>query len=247
MRDRLAPQNISFPPAEAMTPEETAEVGDFAGREGRHGHRGGGFLAVHRPAPGRGMNEGATYSETSSAAREEGLDADVAAELQGKADTLFKGETLRSMLLNAYGWWTVSTIAVFAGYAMVIAGCSWACSRSSASGTRGALHRSTRPLGEETAARSRKGLAAGRRLTPSAWRVAAGPGAAAARPDNRHPSCGPEEHPRCPEGALHSAWLDDSECLGNSLKRRSSSPIDVTRSTSSPAGSAVLRTFDEPG
>ena len=68
------------------------------------------------------MNDGATYSETSAAAREEGLDPDVAAELQGKADTLFKGETLRSILLNAYGWWTVSTIAVYAGYAMVIAG-----------------------------------------------------------------------------------------------------------------------------
>jgi hypothetical protein len=26
------------------------------------------------------------------------------------------------MLLNAYGWWTVSTIAIYAGYAMVIAG-----------------------------------------------------------------------------------------------------------------------------
>jgi hypothetical protein len=26
------------------------------------------------------------------------------------------------MLLNAYGWWTVSTIAVFVGYAMVIGG-----------------------------------------------------------------------------------------------------------------------------
>ena len=31
------------------------------------------------------------------------------------ADTLFKGETLRSILLNAYGWWTVATIALFAG------------------------------------------------------------------------------------------------------------------------------------
>ncbi len=38
------------------------------------------------------------------------------------ADTLFKCETLRSILLNAYGWWTVSTIAMYAGYAMVIAG-----------------------------------------------------------------------------------------------------------------------------
>ena len=31
VRDRLEPQKITFPPAEAMTPEETAEVGDFAG------------------------------------------------------------------------------------------------------------------------------------------------------------------------------------------------------------------------
>ena len=68
------------------------------------------------------VNEGATYSETSGAAREEGLDPTVAADLQVKADTLFKGETLRSILLNAYGWWTVSTIAVYVGYAMVIAG-----------------------------------------------------------------------------------------------------------------------------
>ena len=46
----------------------------------------------------------------------------MAAELQGKADTLFKGETLRSILLNAYGWWTVSTIAMWAGIAMLVAG-----------------------------------------------------------------------------------------------------------------------------
>ena len=68
------------------------------------------------------VNEGATYSETSEAAREEGLDAKTAADLQVKADTLFKGETLRSILLNAYGWWTVSTIALFAGFALIAAG-----------------------------------------------------------------------------------------------------------------------------
>ena len=51
-----------------------------------------------------------------------GIDPDVAAELQGKADTLFKGESLRAMLLNAYGWWTVATIALWAGVAMLIAG-----------------------------------------------------------------------------------------------------------------------------
>jgi hypothetical protein len=37
-------------------------------------------------------------------------------------DTLFKGETLRSILLNAYGWWTVGQITFFAGIGMVLAG-----------------------------------------------------------------------------------------------------------------------------
>jgi hypothetical protein len=121
VRDRLAPQNVTFPPADAMTPQEIALVGDFAGAKVDTGSEAEAFsryIGLHLSE----VNGGATYSETSAAAREEGLNPDVAAELQGKADTLFKGETLRSMLLNAYGWWTVSTIAVFAGYAMVIAG-----------------------------------------------------------------------------------------------------------------------------
>lgn len=119
--DRLEPQNITFPPFEAMTPEEQADIGDFAGVQVVNGDQAeaysryiGGHLAE--------INEGATYSETSAAAREEGLEPDVAAELQGKADTLFKGETLRAILLNAYGWWTAATIAVYAGYVMIVAG-----------------------------------------------------------------------------------------------------------------------------
>ena len=43
-------------------------------------------------------------------------------DLQAKADTLFKGETLRSILLNAYGWWTVATIALYVGIALIVAG-----------------------------------------------------------------------------------------------------------------------------
>ncbi|MGH2640951.1 MAG: hypothetical protein ACRDGO_04540 [Actinomycetota bacterium] len=121
VRDRLEPQNISFPPAEAMTPEEKAEIGEFAGQKVENGVQAEAFsryIGGHLV----GINDGATYSETSAAAREEGLDPDVAAELQGKADTLFKGETLRAILLNAYGWWTVATIALWAGFAMVAAG-----------------------------------------------------------------------------------------------------------------------------
>jgi hypothetical protein len=121
VRDRLEPQNIVFPPAEAMSPEEKAELGEFAGEKVDTGVEAEAFsryIGGHLVD----INEGATYSETSAAAREEGLDPDVAAELQGKADTLFKGETLRAILLNAYGWWTVATIALWAGFAMVAAG-----------------------------------------------------------------------------------------------------------------------------
>lgn len=121
VRDRLEPQNISFPPADAMSPEEKAEIGQFAGEKVDTGVEAEAFsryIGGHLEA----INDGKTYAETSSEARAEGLDPDTAAELQGKADTLFKGETLRAILLNAYGWWTVATIALWAGVAMVIAG-----------------------------------------------------------------------------------------------------------------------------
>ena len=121
VQTRLEPQHIQFPPLSAMTPEERTSVGAFAGQQVTTGNQAEAFsryIAGHLEA----VNGGATYSETSAAARAEGLAPDVAADLQVKADTLFKGETLRSMLLNAYGWWTVATIALFVGYAMVAMG-----------------------------------------------------------------------------------------------------------------------------
>jgi hypothetical protein len=121
VRDRLEPENISFPPAAAMTAEEKAEVGMFAGQKvdtGTEAEAFSRYIGGHL----KGINEGATYSETSSAARAEGITENQAAELQGKADTLFKGETLRAILLNAYGWWTVGTITMWAGFGMVVLG-----------------------------------------------------------------------------------------------------------------------------
>lgn len=121
VRDRLEPEHISFPPAAAMTAEETAEVGAFAGQKvdtGTEAEAFSRYIAGHL----KEVNDGATYSETSAAARAEGLDPKVAADLQIKADTLFKGETLRAILLNAYGWWTVGRIALWAGIGAVVAG-----------------------------------------------------------------------------------------------------------------------------
>jgi hypothetical protein len=129
--DRLAPQNITFPPAEAMSDFDKSEgLTAFAGQKVDTGIEAeafsryiGGHLAE--------VNEGATYSETSSASRayaaEVGEDPSAAesakmGELSGKVDTLFKGETLRGMLLNAYGWGTVGQITLWVGFGMVAMG-----------------------------------------------------------------------------------------------------------------------------
>jgi hypothetical protein len=121
VRDRLTPEKVVFAPYDAMTPEERASVGQFAGQQVTTGPQAEAFaryIAGHLTF----VNDGKTYAETSAAARADGLDPRTAADLQAKADVLFKGETLRSIMLNAYGWWTVATIALYAGWFMIVAG-----------------------------------------------------------------------------------------------------------------------------
>jgi hypothetical protein len=121
VRTRLQPEKVTFPPFAAMTPAEQQSVGSFAGQTVDNGPAAEAFsryIAGHLTE----VNDGKTYSETSAAARVEGLDPKTAADLSAKADTLFKGETLRSILLNAYGWWTVATIAMYVGVGLIAAG-----------------------------------------------------------------------------------------------------------------------------
>ena len=56
------------------------------------------------------MGGGKTYSQLSA----ESLAQPNNTQLAGLVNTVFKGETLRSMLLNAYGWWKVSQITFIA-------------------------------------------------------------------------------------------------------------------------------------
>ncbi len=121
VRDRLQPEKVAFPPLDEMTPEEQQELGEFAGQTVDTGPEAEAFaryIAGHLTE----VNDGKTYSETSAAARVEGLPPAEAADLQVKADVLFKGETLRSILLNAYGWWTMATILLYVGFLLIIAG-----------------------------------------------------------------------------------------------------------------------------
>ena len=135
VRDRLEPQNIAFGPASEMSAEEKAEVGAFAGQKvdtGTEAEAYSRYIGLHLTAIGGGK----TYAELggplfaleaqieeATAAGEDtaAMEAELAG-LRAQRDTVFKGETLRAILLNAYGWWTVGQITFFAGIGMVIAG-----------------------------------------------------------------------------------------------------------------------------
>ena len=135
VRDRLEPQNITVGPASEMTPEERAIVGKYAGEKvdtGTEAEAYSRYIGLHVSEIGGGKTyselggplfaleaqiEEATAAGEDTAAMEEEL-----AGLRGQRDTVFKGETLRAILLNAYGWWTVGQITFWAGIGMAIAG-----------------------------------------------------------------------------------------------------------------------------
>lgn len=105
VRDQLTAQNISFPPAEALSAEEKEQEGvvKYAGQQVTTGDQArvyaNEFIGLHL----KGINGGKTYSQTSTESRANPDDQ----ELAGKVQTLFRGETLRGLLLTSYAFWTL--------------------------------------------------------------------------------------------------------------------------------------------
>jgi len=142
IHDQLYAQQIFFPTADqintggALDPAKfPQEIRDQAGNQVVDGNQAriyaNDFLAKHL----QGVAGGATYATIgtkisaanaalAAASKTDPnyatLQANVAT-LNAQRDTLFKGETLRSMLLNAYGWWTVGTYTTYAGFALLVA------------------------------------------------------------------------------------------------------------------------------
>ena len=115
VQGQLASQQIYFPPASAfthakagteITPSMIPSVSQYAGQQLLTGQQAEAyadhFIAVHIA----NMAGGKTYSQLSAQAIAQPSNTQLAATVS----TVFKGETLRSMLLNAYGWWKVSQI-----------------------------------------------------------------------------------------------------------------------------------------
>jgi hypothetical protein len=113
VHDELAAQRIYFPPAGSPA-LASSDVGPYlnkyAGQQLLTGPQARAyanhFIAVHLTKVAGGQ----TYSEASTKA----MAAPTDAKLQGQVNTLFKGEALRGMLLNAYAFWTIGYIAQLA-------------------------------------------------------------------------------------------------------------------------------------
>src|SRR3984957_13750086 len=115
VQGQLAAQQITFPPQAAfahakagteITPNMIPSVSQYAGQQLVTGQQAEAyadhFIAQHITD----MSGGKTYSQLST----ESLAQPNNTKLAGLVNTVFKGESLRSMLLNAYGWWKVSQI-----------------------------------------------------------------------------------------------------------------------------------------
>lgn len=119
VRGQLAQQQIYFPPAAAfahpkagteITPSMIPSVSQYAGQQLLTGQQAEAyadhFIAVHLAT----MTGGQTYAQLSAASLAQPGNAKLAATV----NTVFKGETLRSILLNTYGWWKASQLMYIA-------------------------------------------------------------------------------------------------------------------------------------
>jgi hypothetical protein len=116
VHDQLVPQKIVFPAANS--PALLPGVKQYAGQQLVNGSQAkayaNDFINVHLSEVAAGQ----TYAQVSAAA----IAAPTNAELAEEKATLFQGETLRSILLNAWGWSLVGTIASLAGFIMIALG-----------------------------------------------------------------------------------------------------------------------------
>lgn len=112
VHNQLAAQKITFPPLGSpalASPEIGPFLNQFAGQQLVTGKQAevwaDHFIAVHLKEIGGGL----TYSELSAKSMADPTNTALA----NQVATVFRGETLRGMLLNAYAFWTFGQIALY--------------------------------------------------------------------------------------------------------------------------------------
>src|SRR5664279_3845906 len=120
VKTQLSEQQIFFPPKGPATasPEIGPYLNQYAGQQLLTGQQAEAyadhFIAVHLKEIGGGQ----TYAQLSTKAQANPTDT----KLAGTVSTMFKGETLRGLLLNAYAFGTMATIAGIAAICAYVTG-----------------------------------------------------------------------------------------------------------------------------
>jgi hypothetical protein len=116
--EQLSAQQIYFPPKGEATasPKIGPYLNQYAGQQLTTGIQAKAyadhFIAVHIEE----MTGGQTYAQLSAKAMANPDDQ----KLAGLVATVFKGETLRGLLLNSYAFWQMGTIALYGAIASFI-------------------------------------------------------------------------------------------------------------------------------
>jgi hypothetical protein len=121
--DQLKDQQITFPAAgsESITslPQaDQAAISKYAGQVMVNGAQARAFADHYIKVHLNEVANGQTYSQVSAKALANPDDQ----KLAGQVQTLFRGETLRGLLLNAYAWDTMASVAFIAAWISLAAG-----------------------------------------------------------------------------------------------------------------------------
>jgi len=119
VHDQLAAQQIFFPPAgsEGLSVKEFPTLQQYGSQQVVNGAQAEAYANDYIAAHIKAIGAGKTYSQLSTESRAKPDDA----ALKATVDTVFRGETLRGLLLNAYAFGTISRIAMYASIAAFVA------------------------------------------------------------------------------------------------------------------------------
>jgi hypothetical protein len=121
IRSQLEPQKIFFPKDISAVPEpEKSQLQPYVGQQVLNGEQAHVFAESYLGLHLRELADGKVYSELSTEARTE-KDPVLKAEKNELVQTAFRGESLRSMLNQAWAFGTMGTIAMYAGLGLGIA------------------------------------------------------------------------------------------------------------------------------
>ena len=131
VKSQLENQNISFPAADAMPPSTKDQLSKWAGMQVTTGEMARDYSDLYiwehmRGASKAGIGRESTYSEVSGmylgAAKGGKASPEEIGKLGELRQTLFMGNTLRGLLLEAYAFGTLGNIAAIAALASLAGG-----------------------------------------------------------------------------------------------------------------------------